>query len=80
MGPRGLSGLQGEMGPQGPQGETGAFETLYRDPTLRRRLVEAARERIRRDFDTAETVRRTKRLYDELVPDPEVERIWPALR
>jgi glycosyltransferase involved in cell wall biosynthesis len=57
-----------------------AFETLYRDPALRRRLGAAARERIRRDFDNAETVRRTKRLYDELVSDPEVERIWPALQ
>jgi glycosyltransferase involved in cell wall biosynthesis len=62
------------------EGLAAAFETLYRDPTLRRRFGEAARERIRRNFENAETVRRTKRLYDELVPDPEVERIWPALR
>jgi glycosyltransferase involved in cell wall biosynthesis len=55
-----------------------AFEKLYRDPALRERLGRAARERIRRDFDTAETVQRTVALYRELVPDPDAPRNWPA--
>lgn len=56
----------------------GMFETLYRDPELRKRIGDAARERIRTDFDNDETVRKTKLLYDELVPDPDAERAWPA--
>ncbi|HEX5789413.1 MAG TPA: glycosyltransferase family 4 protein [Woeseiaceae bacterium] len=55
-----------------------AFEKLYRDPALRERLGRAARERIRKDFDTAETVQRTVALYRELVPDPDAPRNWPA--
>ena len=55
-----------------------AFEKLYRDPALRERLGRAARERIRKDFDAAETVQRTVALYRELVPDPDAPRNWPA--
>ena len=54
-----------------------AFEKLYRDAALRARLGQAARERIRTDFDNAETVRRTVALYRELVPDPDAQRRWP---
>lgn len=54
-----------------------AFERLYRDVALRARLGQAARERIRTDFDNADTVRRTVALYRELVPDPDAQRRWP---
>ncbi len=48
-----------------------AFERLYRDPELRRRMGEAARERIRTQFRNEDTVRKTIALYEELVPDPD---------
>lgn len=48
-----------------------AIETLYRDPALRRRMGEAARERIATDFRNEDTVRKTITLYEELVPDPD---------
>lgn len=54
-----------------------AFETLYREPALRARLGNAARERIRTTFDNAETVQKTIALYRELVPDADAERHWP---
>ncbi len=57
-----------------------AFETLYRDPDLRRRMGAAARERIRTDFDNDQTVQKTKMLYDALVPDPDAGRAWPLTR
>lgn len=44
-----------------------AFETLYRDPALRRRLGDAARQRIATNFTNEETIRQTLRLYEELV-------------
>lgn len=44
-----------------------AFETLYRDPSLRRRLGDAARQRIATDFTNEATIRQTLRLYEELV-------------
>ena len=45
-----------------------AFEILYRDPDLRQRLGEGARERIATDFRNEDTVRKTVALYEELVP------------
>jgi glycosyltransferase involved in cell wall biosynthesis len=48
-----------------------AFETLYRDPGLRRRMGEAARERIGTHFRNEDTVRKTIALYEELVPNPD---------
>ncbi len=48
-----------------------AFEKLYRDPDLRRRMGEAARERIGTQFRNEDTVRKTIALYEELVPDPD---------
>ena len=47
-----------------------AFETLYRNPDLRKRMGNAARERIATDFRNEDTVTKTIRLYEELVPDP----------
>lgn len=44
-----------------------AFEKLYRDPALRTRLGDAARDRIATDFTNAETVRQTIALYEALV-------------
>lgn len=44
-----------------------AFETLYRDPQLRARMGQAARDRIGRDFRHETTVERTIALYDELL-------------
>lgn len=44
-----------------------AIERLYRDPALRRRYGEAARERIGRHFRSEDTVRKTIELYRELV-------------
>ena len=41
---------------------------LYRDPELRRRMGEAARERIATEFRNEDTVRKTVALYEELVP------------
>jgi glycosyltransferase involved in cell wall biosynthesis len=48
-----------------------AFEKLYRDPELRRRMGEAARERIGTHFRSEDTVRKTIALYEELVPNPD---------
>ncbi len=48
-----------------------AIETLYRDPERRRRMGEAARQRIGRDFRNEDTVRKTIALYRELVPSPD---------
>ena len=48
-----------------------AFEKLYRDPELRRRMGEAARERIGTHFRNEDTVRKTIALYEELVPNPD---------
>jgi glycosyltransferase involved in cell wall biosynthesis len=48
-----------------------AIETLYRDEELRRRMGEAARERIGVAFRNEDTVRNTIALYEELVPDPD---------
>lgn len=44
-----------------------AFEKLYRDPGLRKRLGDGARERIKTDFTNEETVRQTIALYESLL-------------
>lgn len=64
----GVSGLV--VPPRNANAITTAIETLYRDPALRRRMGEAARERIATDFRNEDTVRKTITLYEELVPDP----------
>ncbi len=48
-----------------------AIEKLYRDPTLRRRIGAAARERLATNFRNEDTVRKTIALYDELVVNTE---------
>ncbi|MGB5335531.1 MAG: glycosyltransferase [Woeseiaceae bacterium] len=48
-----------------------AIETLYRDDALRRRMGDAARQRIASDFRNEDTVMKTIALYQELVPDPD---------
>jgi len=45
-----------------------AFETLWRDPQLRARMGQAARDRIGSHFRNEDTVRKTIALYRELVP------------
>ena len=47
-----------------------AFETLWRDPQLRARMGQAARDRIGTHFRNEDTVAKTIALYRELVPDP----------
>ena len=56
--------------PRDAQGLAKAIEKLYRDADLRRRMGEAARERIATDFRNEDTVRKTIALYEELVPNP----------
>ncbi len=55
-----------------PAGDAGALAdalaSLWRDRDLCRELGENARNRIRRDFDVAETARKTLELYRELLP------------
>jgi glycosyltransferase involved in cell wall biosynthesis len=46
-----------------------AFERLYRDPPLRKRMGQAARERIATDFRNEFTVQKTIELYRDLVPN-----------
>lgn len=48
-----------------------AFEKLYRDPDLRRRMGKAATTRIATQFRNEETVEKTIALYESLVPDPD---------
>ena len=47
-----------------------AFEKLYRDPELRRRMGDAARERIGTEFRNETTVEKTIALYEELISNP----------
>ena len=49
------------------KGDKRAFEKLYRDPAMRQRMGNAARERIGNDFRNEDTVRQTIALYEELV-------------
>jgi glycosyltransferase involved in cell wall biosynthesis len=46
-----------------------AIERLYRDPPLRKRMGQAARERIATDFRNEFTVQKTIELYRDLVPN-----------
>lgn len=57
--------------PRDAQAIADAIETLYRDPALRQRMGDAARERIATDFRNEDTVSKTIALYQELVPDPD---------
>ena len=57
--------------PRDAQAIATAIETLYRDPALRQRMGEAARERIATDFRNKDTVQKTITLYEELVPNPD---------
>ncbi len=57
--------------PRDAQAIADAIEKLYRDPELRRRMGDAARERIGTDFRNEDTVLKTIALYQELVPDPD---------
>ena len=67
--------VDGESGivvpPRDARGIADAIEKLYRDEALRRRMGEAARERIGTAFRNEDTVRNTIALYEELVPDPD---------
>jgi len=67
--------VDGESGfvvpPRDARRLAGAIETLYRDEALRRRMGEAARDRIGTAFRNEDTVRETIALYEELVPDPD---------
>ena len=65
----GTSGLV--VPPRDARALADAFEKLYRDDDLRRRMGEAARERIGTAFRNEDTVRKTIALYEELVPDPD---------
>lgn len=48
-----------------------AFETLYNDPGLRKRMGDAARDRIAINFRVEDTIQKTIGLYEELVPHPD---------
>lgn len=67
--------VDGECGlvvpPRDAAAIAGAIEQLYRDPELRRRMGEAARQRIATNFRNEDTVRKTIALYQELVPNPD---------
>ncbi len=53
-----------------PPALAAALTTLYRDPALRRRFGQAARERIRKHFRIEDTIARTLELYRSLVAAP----------
>ena len=65
----GTSGLV--VPPSDAQAIANAIEQLYRDPALRRRMGDAARERIATDFRNEDTVKKTIALYEELIPNPD---------
>lgn len=65
----GISGFV--VPPRDAQALADAIEKLYRDEDLRRRMGDAARERIATDFRNEDTVRKTIALYEELVPVPD---------
>ncbi len=66
--------VDGECGfvvpPRDGQAIAAAIDKLYRDADLRKRLGEAARQRIGTAFRNEDTVRKTIALYKELVPEP----------
>ena len=67
--------IDGECGfvvpPRDGRAIAAAINKLYRDDDLRKRLGEAARQRIATAFRNEDTVRKTIALYRELVPEPE---------
>ncbi len=63
----GVSGLV--VPPSDARSIAEAIEKLYRDPQLRRRMGDAARQRIACDFRSEDTVQKTIELYRELLPD-----------
>ena len=67
--------VDGECGFVVPPRDAGALAEaigkLYRDPELRTRFGNAARERIGTAFRNEDTVRKTIALYEELVPNPD---------
>jgi len=67
--------VDGESGfvvpPRDAQGLADAIEKLYRDDDLRKRMGNAARERIATTFRNEDTVLKTIALYKELVPEPD---------
>ncbi len=65
----GLSGIV--VPPRDARAIALAIEALYRDPDRRRRMGEAARERIGHEFRNDDTVWKTIALYRELVPNPD---------
>lgn len=65
----GVSGLV--VPPRDAQSLADAIEMLYRDDDLRKRMGEAARERIATAFRNEDTVLKTIALYEDLVPNPD---------
>ncbi|MGI9236739.1 MAG: glycosyltransferase [Woeseiaceae bacterium] len=65
----GISGFV--VPPRDAQAISTAIEKLYREPAMRKRMGDAARERIGTDFRNEDTVRKTIALYEELVPNPD---------
>jgi glycosyltransferase involved in cell wall biosynthesis len=64
-------GVSGLVVPHADPGAIAAAITrLARDPTGRERMGRAARERIRIEFSIEDTIRETRELYEELVPEP----------
>ena len=67
--------VDGECGfvvpPSDAEALAAAIGKLYRDPQLRERFGNAARERIGSEFRNEDTVRKTIALYEELVPNPD---------
>ena len=67
--------VDGECGFVVPPMDAGALAEaigkLYRDPELRMRFGDSARERIGTAFRNEDTVRKTIALYEELVPNPD---------
>jgi len=64
-------GVTGLLAPVGdPTALAATVDRLLDDPALARALAEAARERVRTDFDAAVTARRTERIYREALAKP----------
>ncbi len=74
--------VDGECGfvvpPRDANALAAAIRKLYDDPELRTTMGAAARERIATDFRNEDTVSKTVELYQELVPEPDAPRTWPA--
>jgi glycosyltransferase involved in cell wall biosynthesis len=50
--------------PEDPQALAAALERLIRDPALRKRLGEAAEQRVRAEFDHHTSIRQLKSLFE----------------